>query len=260
MVCHFIVSTVLIFSVMERQRDLQDKKPGDLKAEGFLATRRMFIDYYKDQNHPGMDDSFCFALYESLNLDRILSDFCNFHVSAWILLLIVKAIECCIMGILIAPDTAGNFEWYQGPFLSWACAILSPLVVGFVVFKNKRAITGYHRNGRFAGVDAKGGCWKYIGEHYDLEIWTSRMFQALTFTLSYEFMRSFGGRLFWNGDRTTRWPMSRSASLPIYIIPLFALVLINARLLPKGIKYITLLYSLPPYVDKVRTQPDLQLI
>lgn len=38
--------------------------------------------------------NFDFALYVSLNFDRILADFYNFHVSAWLCVLSIKAVEC----------------------------------------------------------------------------------------------------------------------------------------------------------------------
>lgn len=245
MVSHFLMSTMLIFSCTDRQRKIREiENSGDDLS--FNRTRQVFIDHYKGQNHPGMDDDFCFSLYMSLNIDRILSDFCNFHVSAWIVLLIIKVLECGIVALL---DLDG-WAWHDGFILSLCVAVLSPLACVIEVWANKRSLEEIHQSKCFPAKEPDS-CWAALGEKYDLEIWHSRMFQALTFTLSYEFMRCFASKNFWKGYYTTDWPHSKDADITIWILTLIVLVIVNVCFLSQAIKLIARKYSLPPYVDEV---------
>jgi len=241
MVSHFVLSSYVIKMVMNSQLRLRSKSTNDGSRADKI--RQVFVKHYKDEGLEGMDDSFNFALYLSLNLDRILADFHAFHISAWMMLLLIKAIECCVMGETVANT---HWSWYDSFIITIILGSLSPIVIGIFVAVGFFGLKKVVNEGKFP--EAKG-CAAAIGAKIDVEMWLSRLFQALTFTLSYEFMKIVACKDFWKGNLTLDWPHSKTESIVIWLIPLLIMVIVNAILLPKGIMNLTYKYSLPPYVD-----------
>ena len=243
MVSHFVLSFYVIKMVMNKQLALREKSTNDGSRADKI--RKVFVKHYQDEGLEGMDDSFNFALYMSLNLDRILADFHAFHISAWLMLLLIKVVECCVLA-----DTVANthWSWYDGFIITIVLGCLSPMVIGIFVVVGFFGLKKVVNEGKFPKAE---GCAAAIGAKFDVEMWLSRLFQALTFTLSYEFMKIVACKDFWKGNLTGDWPHSKTESIVIWLVPLAFLVIVNAILLPRGILNLTYKYSLPPYVDSV---------
>merc|ERR1711934_1099983 len=73
-----------------------------------------------------MSSKFNFALYFTLNQDRIVKDFYEFHPSSWVFVLVLKLIECISIAGALSEDT---YSWCVEPIWSLLNVSLSPLVM-----------------------------------------------------------------------------------------------------------------------------------
>lgn len=144
----------------------------------------------------------------------------------------IKVIEGIALGILAAR---GDWKWWYQLVELVVISSLSPVVMLICYFFRHSDL-----------VEGKiGGC----GEKWDVEMWVSRLFQGLTFTLSYETMSYLAYKGFWKASDTQDWP--EGGKLSIIICVLLFLQMINTYLLPLLQRTLTLKYALPPYVDEV---------
>jgi len=248
MVSHFIVSMVCITLISKKQRRLAGYERGEADGHDdalarYQSLRKLFIEHYKEEKKEGIDDKFNFALYLALNLDRILADFYKFHISSWVLVLVIKAIECMTLGIMAAE---AYWHWYDKLIISLAVSMLSPAVLTWAVFTGRSNDKKAMKNGHFPKQAGMCG----LGESYDVEMWLTRLYQSLAFTLSYELMRQIANKELWHHSDIDDWPMSNFFGTFISISTVLVLWLINIWLLPKGIMSTAVKYAMPPYVDQ----------
>ena len=175
------------------------------------------------------------GLYLALNLDRILNDFYNFHVSSWMLVCFIKIIESIAFGILVY-----NHDW------DWCYQLIDIIVIG-ALSPAVMLIFYFFRHSDLVAGEVTGAC----GEKWDVELWVSRLFQGLTFTLSYEALSYLTYKGFWRQEDTNGWPNNGDAKIPIIACLMFFFTIINAMLLPILQRTLAFKYALPPYVDEV---------
>jgi len=217
--------------------------------ERFENLKKLFIEHYKKDaknemvDKPKMDDNFNMALYISLNLDRILEDFYSFHISSWIFVLAIKAGECIAMGATVGT---GHWEWYDKLVVSLIVSSFSPAVLTWAIAFGKSNEKMALETGHFR---TSGGMFG-LADKYDVEMWLTRSYQALAFTLSYELMRQVANKGLWEQYDIADWPMNKGWATFISVGTIAVLWLVNIWLLPRAIMQTVTKYALPPYVDE----------
>lgn len=206
---------------------------------GWLRLVQYFHGSCKMAGHT-IPDAFDFSRYISACLDQVLQDLVLFNPWTWAIFLIIYGLHA-FLAILLEDSYIGALPSIELQLLIMCSG--SPIAIYFLLKWTENGIRKMIEHSETKDFETKPG----FLDSFRLEIYLTRLVQALLFLLCYQTSRLFVAKRFWAGELVvgSAWESA------LYLITVILIwMFVTFHLMPKFLFAMTIYYAMPPHIDE----------